>query len=415
MATIELRGITVAYGDKPVLDNLDLFVQDGEFLVLVGPSGCGKTTALRVVAGLLMPTGGQVLIDGQDVERVAPAERDLAMVFQSYALYPHMTVRQNMAFALRLAHVSKQEVQARVTSAAEILGLTALLDRRPKSLSGGQRQRVAMGRAIVRHPRAFLMDEPLSNLDAKLRVRMRAEIARLQRSLGTTTLYVTHDQVEAMTMADRIAVLHDGKLQQLGTPEELFDTPANVFVAAFIGNPPINLVAGRLESGDGGRTVLCVGNQTVPLPRSIDSPATIRAANKREVLVGIRPHDVQTEPAPGQLTALRVNVDLDLVERLGTETIAHGDLAGVTSGPAIGSAALAAVLVRADQELGADAQGTRFAAALGSHVTVTPGTQLPLYVPVERLHLFDAETGVAIQVHERRAADQVAPSEAHTG
>jgi multiple sugar transport system ATP-binding protein len=218
-----------------------------------------------------------------------------------------------------------------------------------------------------------------------------------------------------MTMADRIAVLHDGKLQQLGTPEELFDTPANVFVAAFIGNPPINLVAGRLETGEGGRTVLCVGNQTVPLPPAVDSPSTPRSSNKRDVLVGIRPHDVQIEPVSGQPTALRVDVDLDLVERLGTETIAHGDVAGVTAGPALGSAALAAVLVRADQEIGAHAQGTRFAAALGSHVTVTPGTQLSLHVPVERLHLFDAETGVAIQTHERRAAAQAAPSEAHAG
>jgi multiple sugar transport system ATP-binding protein len=404
MATIELRGITVAYGDKPVLDSLDLLVQDGEFLVLVGPSGCGKTTALRVVAGLLMPTAGQVLIDGQDVERVAPAERDLAMVFQSYALYPHMTVRQNMAFALRLARVGKQEVEARVASAAEILGLTALLDRRPKALSGGQRQRVAMGRAIVRHPRAFLMDEPLSNLDAKLRVRMRAEIARLQRSLGTTTLYVTHDQVEAMTMADRIAVLHDGKLQQLGTPEELFDSPANIFVAAFIGNPPINIVAGRLDTGEGGRTVLRVGNQTVPL-------SAVQASSSRDVLVGIRPHDLQIEPVPGQAAALRIDVDLDLVERLGTETIAHGDVAGAAAVAPGGAAAVAAALVHADHELGADAQGTRFAAALSSHVTVTPGTQLPLYVPVERLRLFDAETGVSLNAHERRAADQAS----HTG
>ena len=397
MATIELRGITVAYGAKPVLDNLDLIVNDGEFLVLVGPSGCGKTTALRVVAGLLVPTAGQVLLDGEDVSRVGPADRDLAMVFQSYALYPHMTVRQNMAFALRLARLSKQEVLARVAKAAESLGLTALLDRRPKSLSGGQRQRVAMGRAIVRQPRAFLMDEPLSNLDAKLRVRMRAEIGRIQRSLGTTTLYVTHDQVEAMTMADRIAVLHEGKLQQLGTPEELFDSPTNVFVAAFIGNPPINIVPGRLDTGEGGRPVLRVGSQTVPLR---DSPSS--SAN--HVLVGIRPHDVQTEPVTDHPAALRVEIELDLVERLGTETIAHGDIAGLAAGAGGGAAArAAAALVRADQEPVAGGDGTRFAAALGSHVAVTPGTRLPLYVPVERLHLFDAETGVSLQPPRRRA------------
>jgi multiple sugar transport system ATP-binding protein len=409
MATIELRGITVAYGGKPVLDHLDLLVRDGEFLVLVGPSGCGKTTALRVVAGLLIPTAGQVLIDGHDVERVPPADRDLAMVFQSYALYPHMTVRQNMAFALRLARVSKQEVAARVASAADTLGLTALLDRRPRSLSGGQRQRVAMGRAIVRQPRGFLMDEPLSNLDAKLRVRMRAEIARLQRSLGTTTLYVTHDQVEAMTMADRIAVLHDGTLQQVGTPEELFDRPANVFVAAFIGNPPINIVAGRFDTGDDGRPVLRVGRQTVALPRAVDSPPAVRASASGDVLVGIRPHDVQTEPVPGQPAALRVDVVLDLVERLGTETIAHGDVAGAPVTPPTGTPTVAAALVRTDHELGSDTERTRFTAALGPHATVAPGTLLPLYIPVERLHLFDARTGVSLRAHDGQAADQAPP------
>jgi multiple sugar transport system ATP-binding protein len=258
-----------------------------------------------------------------------------------------------------------------------------------------------MGRAIVRHPRAFLMDEPLSNLDAKLRVRMRAEIARLQRSLGTTTLYVTHDQVEAMTMADRIAVLHDGKLQQIGTPEELFDRPANVFVAAFIGNPPINIVSGRLDTGDAG-TVLRVGRQTVSLPRTLDALAAARASTSGDVLVGIRPHDLQTEPVPGQPAALRVDVVVDLVERLGTETIAHGDVAGVALAPTTTTAdpAVTAALVRTDPELGPDAERIRFTAALGSHATVAPGTLLPLYVPVERLHLFDAETGVSLGAHE---------------
>jgi multiple sugar transport system ATP-binding protein len=407
MASIELRGITVSYGAKPVLDHLDLTVNDGEFLVLVGPSGCGKTTALRVVAGLLTPTEGQVIIGGQDVSRVGPADRDLAMVFQSYALYPHMTVRQNMAFALRLAGVDKQEIQTRVTQAAEILGLTQLLDNRPKALSGGQRQRVAMGRAIVRQPRAFLMDEPLSNLDAKLRVRMRAEVARIQRSLGTTTLYVTHDQVEAMTMADRIAVLHDGKLQQLGTPEELFDRPTNVFVAAFIGNPPINIIPGRLDVSD-GRQILRVGGQAVPLPRSADALAGWAATG--DVLVGIRPHDVQVEPIPGQ-RALRVDVELDLVERLGTETIAHGNLAGVTGAPS-GAAAVAAGL-RADRELAADAGHIRFAAALSAHTAVAPGTLLSLHVPVERLHLFDAATGDGVRAAPSRAGDQASAAAAN--
>jgi multiple sugar transport system ATP-binding protein len=400
MASIELRGITVSYGAKPVLDHLDLTVKDGEFLVLVGPSGCGKTTALRVVAGLLVPTAGQVVIAGHDVSSIGPADRDLAMVFQSYALYPHMTVRQNMAFALRLGGVGKQEIQTRVAGAAEALGLTALLDSRPGALSGGQRQRVAMGRAIVRQPRAFLMDEPLSNLDAKLRVRMRAEIARIQRSLGITTLYVTHDQVEAMTMADRIAVLNDGKLQQIGTPEELFDRPANVFVAAFIGNPPINLVPGRLDTSD-GRTVLRVGSQAVPLPdvRDATGPRT-----SGDVLVGIRPHDAQLAPAPG----LRVDVELDLIERLGTETIAHGNLASASDGIPVSVAAMAG----GPLELTADAERIRFAAALGAHVTLVPGTLLPLHVPVERLHLFDAATGVSIGAAPSRAPAQLASAAA---
>ncbi len=402
MSTIELRGISVAYGAQVVLDDLDLAVGDGEFLVLVGPSGCGKTTALRVVAGLLVPSAGQVLVDGRDVTRVAPADRDLAMVFQSYALYPHMTVRQNMAFALRLAHVSKEEVQARVAKAAETLGLSDLLDRRPKALSGGQRQRVAMGRAIVREPRAFLMDEPLSNLDAKLRVRMRAEIARIQRSLGITTLYVTHDQIEAMTMADRIAVLHEGRLQQVGSPDDLFNSPANVFVAAFIGSPPTNLVPGKLDTGDGGRTVLRVGGQTVLPPPPLDSPAGVGASARGDLLVGIRPHDVSTEPVAGDSAALRVDVDLDLVERLGTETLAHGDIAGVAAGAPGGAAArAAAALVRADDEFIAHPERVRFTAALGSHVAVSPRTQLRLYVPVERLHLFDAETGERISAAQQ--------------
>ena len=401
MASIELRGITVSYGRKPVLDHLDLTVKDGEFLVLVGPSGCGKTTALRVVAGLLVPTAGQVSIGGHDVSRIGPADRDLAMVFQSYALYPHMTVRQNMAFALRLARVDKREIQTRVARAAEILGLMSLLDSRPSALSGGQRQRVAMGRAIVRQPRAFLMDEPLSNLDAKLRVRMRAEIAQIQRSLGITTLYVTHDQVEAMTMADRIAVLYDGRLQQIGTPEELFDRPTNVFVAAFIGNPPINIVPARLDTSD-GRTVLRVGNQAVPLPDFGDTPAPGRATTGK-VLIGIRPHDVQLEPVPG----LRLDVELDLVERLGTETITHGNLASAAAWIPRAAA------VGGPLEFAADADRNRFVAALRAHVPVAPGTLLALHVPVERLLLFDAATGVSLGAAPSRAGDHSISSAAH--
>ncbi|OHV35516.1 ABC transporter [Parafrankia soli] len=407
MSTIEFCDVTLTYDVRPILDNLSLVIGDGEFLVLVGPSGSGKTTALRIVAGLLAPTAGQVLVGGRDVTRVAPADRDLAMVFQSYALYPHMTVRRNMEFGLKLAGVDRRERDSRVAAAAETLGLTELLDRRPRALSGGQRQRVAMGRALVRQPRAFLMDEPLSNLDAKLRVRVRAEIARIQRSLGTTTLYVTHDQTEAMTMADRVAVLHDGRLQQVGTPDDLFNRPANVFVAAFIGSPPANLVPGRLVSEDHA-VALRVGDQTLVLP--VDVAAGLTPSAGTEVIVGVRPHDVQIEPPPGP--ALILDVDVGLVERLGTETLAHGEM---VTGALTGSAARAAIALAAgDDELtgrepgqeAGDESGrapggrpgtSRFTAALSPRTDVTAAGRLRLYVAADRLHLFDADTGATLR------------------
>jgi multiple sugar transport system ATP-binding protein len=399
MSTIELRDVTLTYDVRPVLDHVSLSVEDGEFLVLVGPSGSGKTTALRIVAGLLNPTRGQVLVGGRDVTKVPPADRDLAMVFQSYALYPHMTVRNNMAFGLRLAGVSRAERNARVERAAEILGLTELLDRRPKALSGGQRQRVAMGRAIVREPRAFLMDEPLSNLDAKLRTQVRAQIARLQRSLGVTTLYVTHDQIEAMTMADRIAVLHEGRLQQLGTPDDLFSRPANVFVAAFIGSPPTNLIPGTLTTAD-GETALRVGGQTLALPARL--AAEVTASSTPDVLVGVRPHDLRVT-APDSAATLMLEVDVDLVEQLGTETLAHGEL--VTESTMNGAAAQAAhALIRADDELSPDPTKHRFTAALDPHTPVSAGGRLPFYVAAERLHLFHAETGVTLRSAGRTLA-----------
>ncbi|ONH27317.1 ABC transporter ATP-binding protein [Pseudofrankia asymbiotica] len=401
MSTIELRDVTLAYDVRPVLDHINLTVEDGEFLVLVGPSGSGKTTALRIVAGLLQPSSGQVLVGGRDVTKVPPADRDLAMVFQSYALYPHMTVRNNMAFGLRLAGVHRKERDQRVERAAEVLGITDLLDRRPKALSGGQRQRVAMGRAIVREPQAFLMDEPLSNLDAKLRTQVRAQIARIQRTLGVTTLYVTHDQIEAMTMADRIAVLHDGRLQQLGTPEDLFSRPANVFVAAFIGSPPTNLIPGTLTTED-GQTALRVGGQTLVLPASIAT--AVAASSTPDILVGVRPHDVEIKPPDG--SALDLQVDIDLVERLGTETLAHGEM---VTGSVSGAAAQAAhALIAADDELPTDPEKHRFTAALDPHTPITTGGRLPLYVAAERLHLFDAETGTTL----RTATQSLAPSAA---
>lgn len=250
MASIDIANIKKSYGTHPVLHDVDLKISDGEFVVLVGPSGCGKSTLLRMIAGLESVTGGEIRIAGRRVNELAPKDRDIAMVFQNYALYPHMTVADNMAFSLMLAARPKSEIDKRVGVAAEILGLSKLLDRYPRQLSGGQRQRVAMGRAIVRDPQVFLFDEPLSNLDAKLRVAMRAEIKELHQRLKTTTVYVTHDQIEAMTMADKIVVMHDGIVEQIGAPLELYDNPANLFVAGFIGSPAMNMLKGRLDPAD---------------------------------------------------------------------------------------------------------------------------------------------------------------------
>src|SRR3954452_12730932 len=286
MASITYDSIVKRYPDgTQAVSDLDISVADGEFLVLVGPSGCGKTTALRMAAGLEEISGGRLLIGDRVVNHVAPADRDIAMVFQNYALYPHMTVRENIAFPLACAGLEKTEIKARVERAAEALGLTEYLHRKPKALSGGQRQRVAMGRAIVRKPQAFLMDEPLSNLDAKLRGQMRAEIRSLQREYATTTLYVTHDQVEAMTMGDRIAVLRKGVLQQLGTPEELYSAPANLFVAEFIGSPPMNVISATVVHG----SALVVGSQRIELPAGTLATHPQLAGDAVPVALGLRP------------------------------------------------------------------------------------------------------------------------------
>ena len=309
MATVVYDAATRIYpgADRPAVDALDLEIADGEFLVLVGPSGCGKSTSLRMLAGLEEVDGGAIRIGGRDVTDVAPKDRDIAMVFQNYALYPHMTVGDNMGFALKIAGMAKEERATRVREAAEILDLEPYLDRKPKALSGGQRQRVAMGRAIVRQPQVFLMDEPLSNLDAKLRVQTRTQIASLQRRLGITTVYVTHDQVEAMTMGDRVAVLKDGLLQQAGSPRELYDRPANAFVAGFIGSPAMNLL--ELPSVDGG---VRLGDTTLPVAR----PALAQAGGQR-VLVGVRPEDLE-------LADDGLPVSVDVVEELGADAFVYG-------------------------------------------------------------------------------------------
>ncbi|MFD6177388.1 MULTISPECIES: ABC transporter ATP-binding protein [unclassified Isoptericola] len=320
MATVTFDHATRVYPgtERPAVDQLNLHVEDGEFLVLVGPSGCGKSTSLRMLAGLEDVNGGSILIGDRDVTDVQPKDRDIAMVFQNYALYPHMSVADNMGFALKIAGTPKAEIRQRVEEAAKILDLTEYLDRKPKALSGGQRQRVAMGRAIVRQPQVFLMDEPLSNLDAKLRVQTRTQIASLQRRLGVTTVYVTHDQTEALTMGDRIAVLKSGLLQQVGTPREMYDTPANVFVAGFIGSPAMNIATFKVDEG-----VAHVGPARVPLEREV--VAQLTEADGGKVTIGFRPEslDIVSESDSNAIPVL-----VNLVEELGSDAFVYGTLVG---------------------------------------------------------------------------------------
>lgn len=318
MAEVVFENVTRIYpgNDTPSVDNLNLTINDGEFLVLVGPSGCGKSTTLRMLAGLEEVNKGRILIGGKDVTNMQPKDRDIAMVFQNYALYPHMTVADNMGFALKIAGTPKDEIRARVEKAAAILDLTEYLDRKPKALSGGQRQRVAMGRAIVRQPKVFLMDEPLSNLDAKLRVQTRTQIAALQRQLGVTTLYVTHDQTEALTMGDRIAVIKLGILQQVGAPTELYDRPENVFVAGFIGSPSMNISTHKVENGKA-----IIGDDAITLPAEVIAKLTAEDDNK--IIIGFRPEDASlasdTEPDAFKLNVLNV-------EDLGSDGFIYGNI-----------------------------------------------------------------------------------------
>ncbi|MBN9757282.1 MULTISPECIES: ABC transporter ATP-binding protein [unclassified Pseudonocardia] len=356
-------------GAKPAVDRLDLTIEDGEFVVLVGPSGSGKSTALRMLAGLEEIDGGSIRIDGENMVGVPSRDRDIAMVFQNYALYPNKTVGENMAFPLKMAGIDKAERAVKVKEAAEILGLTDYLDRKPRALSGGQRQRVAMGRAIVREPRVFLMDEPLSNLDAKMRVQTRTEIAALQRRLGVTTVYVTHDQVEAMTMGDRVALLADGKLQQFATPADLYDRPQNAFVAGFIGSPAMNLFTARVTE----RGVTLAGRE-IALPQ--DARSTIGAQRLTEVTLGIRPEQWTVSPDGGEGIPARV----DVVEELGSDAYLYGTLAEVA-----GDLSATASLTGSRDDAVVVRTAGRTGARRGDRVALTPST--------EGLHLFHPETG----------------------
>jgi multiple sugar transport system ATP-binding protein len=392
MASITYDSIVKRYPDgTQAVSDLDLAIQDGEFLVLVGPSGCGKTTALRMAAGLEEISGGQLFIGDRMVNAVAPADRDIAMVFQNYALYPHMTVRDNIGFPLTCAKMSKQEIATRVEHAAESLGLTEYLHRKPKALSGGQRQRVAMGRAIVRNPQAFLMDEPLSNLDAKLRGQMRAEIRALQREYQTTTLYVTHDQVEAMTMGDRIAVLRKGLLQQLGTPEELYDSPANLFVAEFIGSPPMNVVSATVLRG----SELQVGSQRLALPPGLLDGFPTLAGDAVPVALGLRPESLR-DAATADPSWPRLVADVQLVENVPPEKLVH---LRIDAEPVVTDATIEIakdVDAAAVDELRALGKGSVLNARLPGTSAVREGTRAEFALSPSALYFFDPATGDAL-------------------
>jgi len=393
MAEITLDKLTKVYGDGTrAVSELDLEIADGEFVVLVGPSGCGKTSALRMVAGLEPITDGRVLIGGEVVNALPPKDRDIAMIFQNYALYPHMSAFDNMAFGLKLRGMKKESRGDRVNGAAKTLGLAEVLPKKPRTLSGGQRQRVAMGRAIVREPRAFLMDEPLSNLDAKLRVEMRAEIARLQRELNVTTIYVTHDQVEAMTLGDRVAIMRDGLLQQVAKPQELYDRPRNLFVAEFIGSPAMNLVRAKLARSNGS-VVTKFGESSLQVGEGVlaGRPALKRFEGKK-IILGVRPEDIEDAAFAGEAPdGRRLSATIDIREDMGSEVFAHFAVAGEA---VRGEDVKAAVGAEAAEV--AAVKGNIWVARLDRDTNAQEQAKVELLVDTGRLHFFDPETGDAI-------------------
>ncbi len=373
MADVSFRDVTKVFaGDATAIDHLTLDIPDGEFMILVGPSGCGKTTALRLVAGLESATSGAITVGGRNITHLSPKDRDIAMVFQNYALYPHMTVYKNLAFGLRQRRVAKAEIDRRVKEISSMLGLDELLRRRPGQLSGGQRQRVAMGRALVREPKAFLLDEPLSNLDAKLRVQMRAELKRLHQQFGVTTIYVTHDQVEAMTLGDRLAVMSAGRLQQVGTPQDVYEKPTNVFVAHFIGSPPMNLLKGTAAGG-----VVRAGDLEAPAGAAVpDGPC----------VVGVRPESLSL--AGAEDTRAGLDFEVEVVEPLGGELLAHGSVGGQLAAPDSDEEELPLV--------GRPARA-RITARLDGRLRLKVGDRVRLAVHPGEIYFFDAQTGAAVR------------------
>ncbi|TDB85839.1 sn-glycerol-3-phosphate ABC transporter ATP-binding protein UgpC [Actinomadura sp. KC216] len=414
MARIVLDRVDKVYaGGVKAVDGLDLEIRDGEFMVLVGPSGCGKSTALRMIAGLEEISGGKITIGNQVVNDLAPKDRDIAMVFQNYALYPHMTVEQNLAFGLKLRGTPKAEIKQKVRDAAKMLGLEQFLSRKPAALSGGQRQRVAMGRAIVRQPQAFLMDEPLSNLDAKLRVSMRASLSQLHERLGVTTVYVTHDQVEAMTLGTRVCVLREGRLQQVDTPQRLFDNPVNLFVAGFIGSPAMNFVLADLVSGNGGVQVSFAG-YTLPVPASVlnDKPG-LQNHIGRQIILGIRPSDFE-DAAHASPEWAPMAVRSSVTEELGSEInviftidappVEHKDTADLADDAAEGDG---------DMTIPLTDNRALWTARVNSRSRVRPGQQVDLGVDTRRLHFFDPTSGLAIG-HPAHARQSPGPQDTVT-
>ena len=405
MAGVQFEGVSKIYADGTrAVNRLQLEIEDGEFMVLVGPSGCGKTTALRMVAGLEDISEGVLRIGDTVVNHVPPRDRDIAMVFQSYALYPHLSVYDNIAFGLKLKKTPKEEVRERVGKAAELLGLTEYLDRKPRALSGGQRQRVAMGRAIVRQPKAFLMDEPLSNLDAKLRVQMRAEISQLQTDLGTTTVYVTHDQVEAMTMGDRVAVMRKGELQQVAAPQELYDRPVNLFVGGFIGSPAMNLIDAKLEQRNSDLVAVLGENEIVLGPETRSARPGLEAYTGRTLVLGIRPEDLEDASLESEGTEQqKLNGRVTLTEALGSEVMVHFK---------VDAAAAATDDVR---ELAKDAGteglgeldtegGATMVGRFGARSRVRTGNAIEIAVDTRALHFFEPESGLGIYDGTEREA-----------